>query len=82
MRWLLILGLLILGCAPPHPAPPGAPTAPALTVTYAPPVQFAIPAAAIPSAVYYGFPDSYGVMLCIDIDGTNFLCWPPPVSGT
>jgi hypothetical protein len=62
------LSLLLAGCGA-RVAPVPAPT---------PPLAPAIPAAAVPTSVYTSYPNGYVVALCIDLDGINWLCWPPP----
>lgn len=75
-RWIPIVALALTGCPAPSPAPPPALTAPSIIGVYTPPV--AAPMAAVPTAIYYGYPSTYGVMLCLSLDSANMLCWYPP----
>jgi len=67
----MLLLLVLAGCKVVTPPTPPAP----------PPLSPAIPTAAVPTAVYYSYPSTYGVMLCINVDptnGVNYLCYYPP----
>lgn len=77
-KWLGLLVALIAACKGPLPPASTAPTAPSISGSYVPALNPPAPAAAVPTTVYTGYPDSYGVMLCINLDGANCLCWYPP----
>ena len=70
--WLAgMLPLLLAGCkAAVAPTPP---LAPAVS-----PLDPPVPAAAVPTALYSSYPNTYGVMLCIEPGADDLLCWYPP----
>ncbi len=79
MRWIFAIALVAAGCARPIPVPPPSVlVAPTITGVYSAPLAPRAPAAAVPMAIYYGYPDSYGVMLCMTVHDPEMLCWYPP----